>query len=226
MFILSLTKCLSRVSFNYQHPTRPQGPVGFVVYTIGMNIAFIDGENTKGRIREVFLKHKRPTPEWSNYDFKGLFDEIFSLEAVSVRKFFRAIPKPHMDLGIESTALLLSYRNLGGHLNRQGFEIIKAGTLRADYRLPGDSKPKYREKGVDVSLAVAMVVMTYDNMVNKLFLVASDSDYQPAVAEVRKRKKQIIYVGFEVNPNLGLIAKTNNRIIIADALVLKYAKLS
>ena len=34
----------------------------------------------------------------------------------------------------------------------------------------------------------------------------------------------VIYVGFEVNPNLGLIAKTNNRIIIPDAIVLKYAK--
>ena len=46
-----------------------------------MNIAFIDGENTKGRIREVFVKHKRPVPDWSGYDFKGLFDEAFSLEA-------------------------------------------------------------------------------------------------------------------------------------------------
>ena len=146
------------------------------------------------------------------------------MEAVPTRKFFRAIPKLHPDLVIESAALLTSYRNLGGHLNRQGFEIIKAGTLRADYRFPGDTKPKYREKGVDVSLAVSMIAMTCDNVVNKIFLVASDSDYQPAVSEVRARKKMVIYVGFEVNPNLGLIAKTNNRIIIPDAIVLKYAK--
>jgi hypothetical protein len=60
-------------------------------------------------------------PEWSTYDFKGLFDEAFSMDPVFNRKFYRAIPKPHPDLITESTSLLISYRNLGGHLSRQGF---------------------------------------------------------------------------------------------------------
>lgn len=189
-----------------------------------MNVAFIDGENTKGRIREVFKKYNLDTPEWSHYDFKGLFDAVFSKDPVSVRKFYRANPKPHPDLKEESNALLISYRSLGGHLHRQGFEIIRAGTLRADYRSLSDKKPKFREKGVDVYLAVSMVVAACDNLADILFLVASDSDYQPAVAEIRKRKKKVVYVGFEVNPNLGLIAKSDREIIISDADVLKYAR--
>lgn len=176
-----------------------------------MDIAFIDGENTKGRIREVFLKHKRILPSWDKYDFRGLFDEAFRINPVTIRKFFRAQPKRHIDTPAESEFLIKDYRNLGGHLSRQGFEVIKAGTLRADYRNESDKKPKYREKGVDVSLAVSMVVMACDNILDKAFLVASDSDYQPAVAEVKARKKKVVYVGFEVNPNLGLIAKTNDR---------------
>jgi len=187
-----------------------------------MEIAFIDGENTKGRIRDVFYKYKLPTPDWSAYDFKGLFDNAFKLHPVTNRKFFRALPKQHPDIVEESKSLLLSYRNLGGHLSRQGFEVIKAGTLRADYRNEYDNKPRYREKGVDVSLAVAMVVFACDKLTDNAYLVASDSDYQPAVAEVRKRGTKVTYVGFEINPNLGLIAKTNNRIIISDADVLKF----
>lgn len=124
-----------------------------------MDVAFIDGENTKGRIREVFSKYKQTLPPWEKYDFKGLFDESFRIQPVTIRKFFRAHPKPHPDLRAESELLLLSYRNLGGHLSRQGFEVIKAGTLRADYRNETDKKPRYREKGVDVSLAVTMVTM-------------------------------------------------------------------
>lgn len=187
-----------------------------------MNIAFIDGENTKGRIKEVFVKHKFDLPEWETYDFRGLFDHVFNINPVIVRKFYRANPKPHPDLIKESEALLRSYRSLGGHLSRQGFEVIRAGVLRADYRTSNDKKPKYREKGVDVSLAVDMVVTACDNRADTVFLVVSDSDYQPAVAEVQSRNKKVIYVGFEVNPNLGLIAKTNDRIIISNADVLAF----
>lgn len=187
-----------------------------------MDIAFIDGENTKGRIRDVFSKYNLQTPNWSTYDFKGLLDEAFKLHPVADRRFYRALPKRHPDLVQESEALLNSYRNLGGHLNRQGFTVVKAGTLRADYKNEGDKRPRYREKGVDVSLAVAMVSLACDEQLENAYLVASDSDYQPAVAEVRNRGKKVTYVGFEVNPNLGLIAKTNNRIIISDADVLKF----
>ena len=187
-----------------------------------MDIAFIDGENTKGRIRDVFVKYKLPVPDWSNYDFKGLFDEAFKLHPVSDRRFFRALPKHHPDILQESAALLLAYRNLGGHLSRQGFAVIKAGTLRADDRNEHDRKPRYRETGDDVSLAVPMVALAGDSILETAYLIASDSDYQPAVTEVRKRHKKVVYVGFEVNPNLGLIAKTNDRIIISDADVLKF----
>jgi NYN domain len=187
-----------------------------------MDIAFIDGENTKGRIRDVFLKYKFPVPEWNTYDFKRLFDEVFRLHPVSDRRFFRALPKHHPDIRKESEDLLLAYRNLGGHLHRQGFEVVKAGTLRADYRNEYDKKPRYREKGVDVSLAVAMVSLACDSKLETAYLIASDSDYQPAVAEVRKRNKKVVYVGFEVNPNLGLIAKTNDRLIISDVDVLRF----
>lgn len=192
------------------------------MYNVDMDIAFIDGENTKGRIRDVFAKYNLPIPVWSTYDFKGLFDESFKLQPVSDRRFFRALPKRHLDLVKESEALLISYRSLGGHLSRQGFSVIKAGTLRADYKNKSDRRPSYREKGVDVSLAVAMVALACDGKIENAYLVASDSDYQPAVAEIQKRGKLVTYVGFEVNPNLGLIAKTDNRIIISNADVLKF----
>ncbi|MHB8651577.1 MAG: NYN domain-containing protein [Minisyncoccota bacterium] len=57
---------------------------------------------------------------------------------------------------------------------------------------------------------------------NEAFLVASDSDYQPVVRELRKHGVRVVYVGFEVNPNLGLIAKTDDRIIIPNKEVLAH----
>jgi uncharacterized LabA/DUF88 family protein len=187
-----------------------------------MEVVFIDGENTKGRIREVYAKFSSPIPEWHEYDFAGLFTEVLTMTSGSRRRFYRATPKRHPDIPDIGERLLNSYRSLGGHLHRQGFESISAGVLRADYKSTTDKKPTYREKGVDVSLAVDMISMAYENVFDTAYLVASDSDYQPAVTALKKLKKKIVYVGFEVNPNLGLIAKTTDRIIIPNKTVLAF----
>ena len=189
------------------------------------HIIFIDGENFRHRIKEVFDKVKETAPDWSAYDFAGLLDCVLTENQKNYeRRFYRAKPNPHGDIPELSAQLMLSYRNLGGHLNRQGFELITAGVLRADYKKPGDKKPIFREKGVDVSISVDMLSLACDGKLTEAFLVASDSDYQPVVRELKKRGVRVVYVGFEVNPNLGLIAKTDDRIIISSKEVLGCAK--
>lgn len=189
-----------------------------------MDIVFIDGENFRGRIKEVFKKFNKEYPQWDTYDFYGLLNDTIDYQGSVPFRFYRAVPKPHTDAQQQSDTLGKLYRTLGGHLHRQGFKLIRAGVLRADYRKANDPKPTFREKGVDVSMAVDMVAHACDNKLETAYLVASDSDYQPAVAELIKRGKKVVYVGFEVNPNLGLIAKTSDRIIIPNKTVLRYGK--
>jgi len=189
------------------------------------NVIFIDGENFKYRIKDVFDKYRMPVPAWHTYYFHGLLNAVIDNYPTYTReekRFYVAKPKPHKDIPDTSTRMLQTYRSLGGHLHRQGFEVITAGRVRADYKNDGDKKPTFREKGVDVRIAVDMVAMACDRRLTKALLVASDSDYQPAVAELRKRGVTVVYVGFEVNPNLGLIAKTNDRIIIPNKTVLSF----
>ena len=189
------------------------------------HIIFIDGENFRYLIKEVFNKFKKGDPDWDTYDYAGLLNGVFSADQKGYeRRFYRAKPKPHSDISELSAQMVQSYRTLGGHLNRQGFHLITAGILRADYRKPGDKKPTFREKGVDVSLSVDMLALACDGLLVEAFLVASDSDYQPVVRELRKRGVRVVYVGFEVNPNLGLIAKTDDRIIIPNKEVLVHAQ--
>lgn len=170
-----------------------------------------------------------PVPMWHTYDFHGLLNAViddYPNYKREEKRFYVAKPKPHKDIPDTSTRMLETHRSLGGHLHRQGFEVITAGRVRADYRNSGDKKPTFREKGVDVRIAVDMIAMACDHRLTKALLVASDSDYQPAVAELRKRGIPVIYVGFEINPNLGLIAKTNDRIIIPNKTVLKPSGMS
>jgi len=187
---------------------------------------FIDAENCKSRIRDVFHKKKIKGLDFNTYDLKGLFDEIFEEHQHKYpRLVYRAKPERHVDIQKYSEKIIKRYREFGGSLSRQGFEVIKAGVLRADYRTKDAKRPEYREKGVDIRLAVDMVTMACDGKLDEALLVASDSDYQPAVKELRNRGVKIIYVGFEVNPNRGLIAKTDDRFIIPNKTVLKFASI-
>lgn len=61
-----------------------------------------------------------------------------------------------------------------------------------------------REKGIDVKLAVDLIVGAIDNKYDIAIIVSSDADLTPALDWVRKRtKKKIEYVGFSI------IDKTN-----------------
>jgi uncharacterized LabA/DUF88 family protein len=111
-------------------------------------------------------------------------------------------------------------------LEKQGFRYHKAGNVRA-YKgkwRQGEKSVSFREKGVDVRIAVDMVVGACDKSVSTMILASSDSDYQPAVKEVMKRGVECIYLGFEQMPNKGLMYTTSRTILIRNAEILKHGK--
>lgn len=83
----------------------------------------------------------------------------------------------------------------------------------------------FKEKGVDVKIAVDMVTLACDKKVKEIILVSSDSDLQPAIQEVRNRNIKCAYLGFEINPNKGLTFTTNRTILIRNTEVLQYEKI-
>ncbi len=84
----------------------------------------------------------------------------------------------------------------------------------------------FREKGVDVKIAVDLVTNACDKIIKTAILCSSDSDLQPAVKEAMKRGIEIIYLGFEFNPNKGLSYTTNRTILIRNSEVLSAYKKS
>ena len=80
----------------------------------------------------------------------------------------------------------------------------------------------FKEKGVDVRMAVDMVSLSCDGRLNIALIASSDSDLQPAVREIRNRGKICIYIGFENKPNKGFTYTTNKTILIRNAEVLKF----
>ena len=81
----------------------------------------------------------------------------------------------------------------------------------------GKTKTIFREKGVDVRLAVDLVSLSCDKSIDRAIICSSDSDLQPAIAETRKRGVEVIYLGFENSPNKGLTFTTHRTVLFRNS---------
>ena len=63
----------------------------------------------------------------------------------------------------------------------------------------------YHEKGVDVKIAVDLLVGAYENMYDTAILISSDTDLIPAIQKIKHLGKEIEYIGFSHKPSYGLI---------------------
>ena len=77
----------------------------------------------------------------------------------------------------------------------------------------------YHEKGVDVGLAVDLLVGAYENNYDKALVVSSDTDLVPAKRKVIMLKKEVEYIGFAHLPSLGIQKyATRSRLLILEEL--------
>ena len=189
-------------------------------------ILLIDGENFKGKIRAVFKESGKDKPTWHEYDFKGLLDKVLKDIKIDQKIFYFGKIREHEDSRDKSKQLIEEQRQLKTHLEKQGFKVILAGRVRGQLEegLNGKKALIFREKGVDVKIAVDMVSLACDKKAKEIILGSSDSDLQPAINEVRNRKISCIYLGFENQPNKGMTFTTNKTILIRNSEVLEYAR--
>lgn len=188
-------------------------------------ILLIDGENFKGKMKAVFYTAGKDRPIWHEYNFKGLFEKVLSGYNIQRKVFYFARIKEHEDSKEKSKQLVQDQRLLKTHLERQGFEVILSGRVRGQMEdgVNGKKALIFKEKGVDVKIAVDMVSIACDKKAKEIILGSSDSDLQPAIQEVKERKVRCLYLGFEAQPNKGLSYTTDRTILIRDAEVLEYA---
>lgn len=189
-------------------------------------LLLIDGENFKGKIKYVFKDSGKDKPVWHEYDFKSLFEKILGNVGVDEKIFYFARVKEHSESKEKSQQLIQEQRLLKTHLERQGFKVILSGRVRGQYETDykGKTSLVFKEKGVDVKIAVDMISLSCDNQVKHIILASSDSDLQPAIAEIRKRGTDCTYLGFETQPNKGLTFTTNKTILIRNSEVLENEK--
>ncbi|TSC70239.1 MAG: hypothetical protein CEO12_443 [Parcubacteria group bacterium Gr01-1014_46] len=190
-------------------------------------ILFIDGENFKGKMKAVYKELGKKYPVWHEYNFKGLLEKVLEGISIDQKVFYFAKIKEHDQSREKSKQLIQEQRLLKNHLEKQGFEVVLSGRVRGQMEDVGKGKTVlvFKEKGVDVKIAVDMVSLSCDKQVKEIILGSSDSDLQPAITEVKRREVGCIYLGFEVNPNKGLSYTTKRTILIRNSEILEFEKI-
>jgi len=97
--------------------------------------------------------------------------------------------------------------------------IIKRGFLMKNDEV-------YHEKGVDVKLAVDLLVGAYDNLYDTAIVISSDTDLIPAIKKVKHLGKQVEYIGFSHQPSFGMQSSSSlSRLLIKEELEQFFPKL-
>jgi len=184
----------------------------------------IDFENFRKNAENVFFAAHVPKPIWYTYDFRGLFQKVLNGTHVDATIFYYARVTEHAATAKKSKELIQNRRLLKQHLERQGFRVITAGHVRGQQVtnsfLGLHNKLVFKEKGVDVRIAIDMILCVVDKLVQTIILGSSDSDLQPAITEVKRRGGTCIYLGFESNSNKGIAYNCGRAILIRDSEIL------
>ncbi|MBA3724136.1 MAG: NYN domain-containing protein [Candidatus Levybacteria bacterium] len=186
-------------------------------------ILFIDSENFIALIERVLDEENidKKTVDLTHIDINMLIDVAFPDYKITQKIFYSAKLREHPDTLEHSRKLILRQRILKTYVEKQGFTFVFAGNVRGQkVKVDGKSKVIFREKGVDVRIAVDMVSLACDKKMDVAILCSSDSDLQPAVAEVKKRKVKVVYAGFEIMPNIGLTKTTNSSVLFRKSEII------
>ncbi len=153
-------------------------------------IILIDGSNFYFKLKDLKLHNLLA------FDFSGFAKLIAGRRKIVQAVYF--IGKVRTDGTKKTQELFNNQRRLFAHLKKNKF------TYSLGYLLK--SGGKFHEKGVDVNIAVDMLVATYENTCDRIILVSSDTDLLPAIKKARQKRKTVEYVGFSHMPSVAMVA--------------------
>jgi hypothetical protein len=152
-------------------------------------VVFFDGQNLYHNVRDAWS----PKPHvpgsvygYPSYDVEklasALVQRVPGRTLVGIR-FYTGVPSPHR--GPDEAFWHGFWGNKLRHLKARGVYVYR-----------GRVNPGGQEKGVDVSLAIDLVRMTYERLYDAAIIVSQDWDFGPAVKlakEVAKADRRSLY---------------------------------
>jgi len=167
-------------------------------------------QNKKERVLVVFdgsnfyhiLKHgKVDIKNTLKYQYRKLSENLADDREIVAIKYYIGVARFDSKFAIKSQKIVSSQQKLFAELQKQKIALVRGYMLKND--------GVFHEKGVDVRIAVDMVVGAYEDTFDTVILISSDTDLIPAIESVIKLKKKVEYIGLSYRPSFGLIQKVS-----------------
>ena len=190
---------------------------------------YIDGENFLFKVADILKNHKliEDKSQITQINLPYLVSKFPKHPKIRDINFYAARLHKYTEsefIEEKSDLLIESRKQLEVYLTKNQVNFITAGHVRLQDFTPATKKTResatFREKGVDIRIAIDLITNVCDRKVKTAYLLSSDSDMNPVIHEARHRRARVIYVGFADNPNHGLSATCNQTILLTDENIL------
>lgn len=174
---------------------------------------FIDGSNLYFKLRTL-IPYKM---DFIRYRYRDLVASLLATDErlVYCGYYVGVVRDTKRSHDLSKTAdLIQNQQKLFEQLRHQQIEIVKGYLLERD--------GKFFEKGVDVRLAVDIVILAQAKKYDAAIIISSDTDLIPAMQAAQRMKREIVHVGFEHQPSLSLIRYANRSRLITRSEAEKY----
>lgn len=171
-------------------------------------IILIDGSNFYFKLKDLKL-HKE-----IDFDFSGFAKLLANKDEIVYATYY--IGAVRTDGTSHTQKLFTKQQKLFAHLKKHGFLYSLGYLLKTN--------GKIHEKGVDVNIAVDILVAAYEKLCDRIIIVSSNTDLLPAIKKAKEKGKFIEYVGFSHQPSLAMIANCSESTLLKAEDILPFAK--
>ena len=192
---------------NLTAPAAMQGQFRLYTCPVSEKVAvFIDGGNLYRLLKEHGVFPKR------RFDYSAMVDFLLRGRNLVSKTYYVGVVRNH-DNSQKSQKMVEGQQKFLSNLETQGFQIER-GRIVYDHKI--------REKGVDVKIAIDLVVGATEHTYDTAVVVSSDTDLIPAIKYVVGKGKKIEYVGFSTRPSLGMTKECSLSVLLLQEDVDKF----
>jgi len=154
-------------------------------------IIFLDGSNFYHRLKDEELDFEGLL----DFDYKKLAEWLVHKRMLIDCIYYVGLVRKEVS-NRKSEELVRNQQKLFSRLQKQDWRIKTGYMMKYD--------KDYKEKGVDVKLAVDVLDFAYQNKYDTAIIVSSDTDLIPSIIRVKELGKSIEYIGFSHRPSFAM----------------------